>query len=148
MSPAPTPGQERSEGWWDNMIGPANRWTPTVLRHRRQQPGLVLWLTGPMHEPGTGQPWGADFPVVTVEDWVTRRRAAGPARHPPARRRAGRQPGRHAGPRGRCATPQRLRHAGGHAPNLTAQNIAFNEVARARHRHRPEFHGGHFYATA
>jgi len=32
------------------------------------------------------------------------------------------------------------------APNLSAQNIAFNEVARAAIMTDPEFHDGHFYA--
>src|SRR5438876_599747 len=43
--------------------------------------------------------------------------------------------------------PDRLRHciAIATAPNLSAQNIAFNEVARRAIVTDPDFHGGHFY---
>jgi homoserine O-acetyltransferase len=43
--------------------------------------------------------------------------------------------------------PQRVRHcvAVATAPNLSAQNIAFNEVARRAIVTDPDFHGGHFY---
>ena len=44
--------------------------------------------------------------------------------------------------------PDRLRHcvAVATAPNLNAENIAFNEVARRAIVTDPDFHGGHFYA--
>jgi homoserine O-acetyltransferase len=44
--------------------------------------------------------------------------------------------------------PERVRHciAVATAPNLSAQNIAFNEVARRAIVTDPDFHGGHFYA--
>ncbi|WP_200843043.1 alpha/beta fold hydrolase, partial [Raoultella sp. 18073] len=43
--------------------------------------------------------------------------------------------------------PDRMRHAVvvASAPNLTAENIAFNEVARRAIVTDPDFHGGHFY---
>jgi len=43
--------------------------------------------------------------------------------------------------------PERLRHciAVATAPNLSAQNIAFNEVARRAIVTDPDFHGGHYY---
>ena len=43
--------------------------------------------------------------------------------------------------------PERMRHAVvvASAPNLTAENIAFNEVARRAIVTDPDFHGGHFY---
>jgi homoserine O-acetyltransferase len=43
--------------------------------------------------------------------------------------------------------PERVRHAVvvASAPNLTAENIAFNEVARRAIVTDPDFHGGHFY---
>jgi homoserine O-acetyltransferase len=106
--------------------------------------------TGPISiNPATGKPWGADFPMVTVEDWVACAGAAGrPARH--------RQPG----PRswaaasaacrrcaGRITYPERVRHAIviAAAPKLSAQNIAFNDVARQAILTDPDFHGGHYY---
>ena len=62
----------RSEGWWDNMIGPGkpldtNRFFVIGVNNI----GSCFGSTGPTHtNPATGQAWGADFPVVTVEDWV------------------------------------------------------------------------------
>ena len=65
-------GQARSEGWWDNMIGPGkpvdtNRFFVIGINNL----GSCFGSTGPMQtDPATGQVYGADFPVVTVEDWV------------------------------------------------------------------------------
>ena len=65
-------GQEKSEGWWDNMIGPGK----SLDTHRFfvigvNNLGSCFGSTGPMHlNPDTGRVYGADFPVVTVEDWV------------------------------------------------------------------------------
>ncbi len=59
-------------GWWDNLIGPgqAARHRP-LLRRRREQPRRLPRLDRPASvNPATGRPWGADFPLVTVEDWV------------------------------------------------------------------------------
>ncbi|MBP8840004.1 MAG: alpha/beta fold hydrolase, partial [Giesbergeria sp.] len=66
-------GQDKSEGWWDNMIGPGkpldtNRFFVIGVNNL----GSCFGSTGPMHKhPDTGEIYGADFPVVTVEDWVT-----------------------------------------------------------------------------
>ena len=66
-------GKEHSEGWWDNMIGPGkpvdtNRFFVIGVNNL----GSCFGSTGPMH-PNPDMPgrvYGADFPVVTVEDWV------------------------------------------------------------------------------
>ena len=69
----------RSEGWWHNMIGPGkavdtHRWFVIGVNNL----GSCFGSTGPTHtNPATGQPWGADFPVVTVEDWVEAQACAG-----------------------------------------------------------------------
>ena len=65
-------GQERSEGWWDNLVGPGK---PLDTRHffviGVNNLGSCFGSTGPTDvNPATGKTWGADFPVVTVEDWV------------------------------------------------------------------------------
>ncbi|NDF46190.1 MAG: alpha/beta fold hydrolase, partial [Betaproteobacteria bacterium] len=65
-------GQAKSEGWWDNMIGPGK---PVDTNHffviGVNNLGSCFGSTGPMHtHPDTGKVYGADFPVVTVEDWV------------------------------------------------------------------------------
>ena len=65
-------GQPRSEGWWDNMIGPGKPVdTDRFFVIGVNNPGSCFGSTGPMQaNPATGKPYGADFPVVTVEDWV------------------------------------------------------------------------------
>jgi homoserine O-acetyltransferase len=61
-----------STGWWDNLIGPGKPLdTERFFVIGVNNPGSCFGSTGPMHpNPATGRPWGADFPVVTVEDWV------------------------------------------------------------------------------
>src|SRR6187549_2267788 len=64
--------QPKSEGWWDNMIGPGKPVdTDRFFVIGVNNLGSCFGSTGPMHvNPETGRVWGADFPVVTVEDWV------------------------------------------------------------------------------
>ena len=144
-------GQDKSEGWWNNMIGPGkpldtNKFFVIGVNNL----GSCFGSTGPMHaHPDTGQIYGADFPVVTVEDWVN------------AQARlldvlgietlAAVMGGSLGGMQTLSWTlqyPSRVRHAVviASAPNLTAENIAFNEVARRAITTDPDFHGGHFYA--
>ena len=146
------PGQTKSEGWWDSMIGPGKPVdTERFFVIGVNNLGSCFGSTGPMHvnpDSADGHVYGADFPVVTVEDWV----------HSQALLldRLGIQTlaavmGGSLG--GMQATawallyPQRLRRAVvvASAPNLTAENIAFNEVARRAIVTDPDFHGGHFY---
>ena len=62
----------RNTGWWDNMVGPGkavdtNRFFVIGVNNL----GSCFGSTGPMDiNPETGKPYGADFPVLTVEDWV------------------------------------------------------------------------------
>src|SRR5690606_23355740 len=62
----------KSQGWWDNMIGPGKPVdTDRFFVIGINNPGSCFGSTGPMHtNPDTGKIYGADFPVVTVEDWV------------------------------------------------------------------------------
>ncbi|MFO1191555.1 MAG: homoserine O-acetyltransferase [Rhodoferax sp.] len=145
-------GQERSEGWWDNMIGPGK-----PLDTRRffvigiNNLGSCFGSTGPMHRnPDTGAVYGASFPVVTVEDWVDAQ-----ARlldrlgiHTLAAVMGGSLGGMQA-LSWTLQYPQRMRHAVviASAPNLTAENIAFNEVARRAIVTDPDFQGGNFYGA-
>ncbi len=145
-------GQAKSEGWWDSMVGPGKPVdTDRFFVIGVNNLGSCFGSTGPMHlnpDSADGHVYGADFPVVTVEDWV----------HAQALLldRLGIQTlaavmGGSLG--GMQATawsllyPQRLRRAVvvASAPNLTAENIAFNEVARRAIVTDPDFHGGHFY---
>ena len=59
-------------GWWDNMVGPGKALdTDRFFVIGVNNLGSCFGSTGPMHtNPATGKPYGASFPVVTVEDWV------------------------------------------------------------------------------
>jgi homoserine O-acetyltransferase len=139
----------RSEGWWDNMIGPdkpldTNRYFVIGVNNL----GSCFGSTGPTHaNPATGQPWGADFPVVTVEDWVNAQARLLDALG--IETLAAVMGGSLGGMQTLSWTlqyPNRVRHAVvvASAPNLTAENIAFNEVARRAIVTDPDFHGGHY----
>ncbi|HZY17191.1 MAG TPA: homoserine O-acetyltransferase [Ramlibacter sp.] len=145
------PGQEKSEGWWDTMIGPGKPVdTDRFFVIGVNNLGSCFGSTGPMHtNPDTGRIYGADFPVVTVEDWVDAQArlldGLGIARL------AAVMGGSLGGMQALSWTlqyPQRVANAAviASAPNLTAENIAFNEVARRAIVTDPDFHGGHFYA--
>ena len=144
------PGQDKSEGWWDNMIGSGkpldtNRFFVIGVNNL----GSCFGSTGPMHvNPDTGRVYGADFPVVTVEDWVNAQARLLDALG--IRTLAAVMGGSLGGMQALAWAlqyPDRVRHAVvvASAPNLTAENIAFNEVARRAIVTDPDFHGGHFY---
>jgi homoserine O-acetyltransferase len=144
-------GQPKSEGWWDNMIGPGKPVdTDRFFVIGVNNLGSCFGSTGPMHiNPDTGRIYGADFPVVTVEDWVDAQARLLDALG--IRQLAAVMGGSLGGMQALCWSlryPDRLRHAVvvASAPNLTAENIAFNEVARRAIVTDPDFHGGHFYA--
>ncbi|MDD5333613.1 MAG: homoserine O-acetyltransferase [Rhodoferax sp.] len=145
------PGQDRSEGWWDNMIGPGKSLdTDKFFVIGVNNLGSCFGSTGPMHtNPDTGRVYGADFPVITVEDWVNAQARLLDALG--IETLAAVMGGSLGGMQALSWTlqyPQRVRHAVvvASAPNLTAENIAFNEVARRAIVTDPDFHGGHFYA--
>jgi homoserine O-acetyltransferase len=144
-------GQDKSEGWWDNMIGPGKPLdTDKFFVIGVNNLGSCFGSTGPMHiNPDTGRVYGADFPVVTVEDWVNAqaRLLDGLGIQTLAAVMGGSLGGMKA-LSWALQYPERVRHAVviASAPNLTAENIAFNEVARRAIVTDPDFHGGHFYA--
>ncbi|HEX3140407.1 MAG TPA: homoserine O-acetyltransferase, partial [Rhizobacter sp.] len=144
-------GQAKSEGWWDNLVGPGkpldtNRFFVIGVNN----PGSCFGSTGPMHSnPDTGRLYGADFPVVTVEDWVdAQARLLDRLGITQLAAVLGGSLGGMQALSWSLRHPLRLRHciAVATAPNLSAQNIAFNEVARRAIITDPEFYGGHFYA--
>jgi homoserine O-acetyltransferase len=143
-------GQAKSEGWWDNMIGPGKPVdTQRFFVIGVNNLGSCFGSTGPMHvNPDTGRVYGADFPVVTVEDWVNAQARLLDALG--IEQLAAVMGGSLGGMQALSWTlqyPARVRHAVvvASAPNLTAENIAFNEVARRAIVTDPDFHGGHFY---
>ena len=140
----------KSEGWWDNLIGPGKPLdTDKFFVIGINNPGSCFGSTGPMHtNPDTGRLYGADFPVVTVEDWVDAQ--ARVLDRLGIEQLAAVLGGSLGGMQALSWTlqhPQRVRHcvAIATAPNLSAQNIAFNEVARRAIVTDPDFHGGHYY---
>src|SRR3569832_1071215 len=142
--------QPKSEGWWDTMIGPGKPVdTDRFFVIGVNNLGSCFGSTGPMHaNPDTGKVYGADFPVVTVEDWgdAQARLLDGLG----IRQLAAVMGGSLGGMQALSWTlhyPDRVRHAVvvASAPNLNAENIAFNEVARRAIVTDPDFHGGNFY---
>jgi homoserine O-acetyltransferase len=139
-----------SAGWWDNMVGPGkpvdtNRFFVVGVNNL----GSCFGSTGPMSpDPATGKPYGARFPVVTVEDWVDAQARLADALG--IEQWAAVMGGSLGGMQALSWTlryPGRLRHcvAIASTPKLSAQNIAFNEVARTAIRSDPDFHGGDYY---
>jgi len=144
------PGQDKSEGWWDNMVGPGKPLdTDRFFVIGVNNLGSCFGSTGPMHtNPQTGRVYGADFPVVTVEDWVNSQ--ARLLDELGIAQLAAVMGGSLGGMQALSWTlqhPDRVRHALviASSPNLNAENIAFNEVARRAIASDPDFHGGHFY---
>jgi homoserine O-acetyltransferase len=137
-------------GWWDNMVGPGkpidtNRFFVIGINNL----GSCFGSTGPMHiNPNTGKRYGADFPVITIEDWV----------HSQARlldvlgidQLAAVIGGSMGGMQvltWSLLYPNRVRHCAviASSAKLSAQNIAFNDVARQAILSDPQFHQGQFY---
>ena len=142
--------QPENRGWWDNMIGPGKSVdTDKFFVIGVNNLGSCFGSTGPMHpHPDTGRVYGADFPVVTVEDWVNAQARLLDALG--IEQLAAVMGGSLGGMQALSWTlqyPDRVKHAVvvASAPNLTAENIAFNEVARRAIVTDPDFHGGHFY---
>src|SRR5690606_2282373 len=112
-------------------------------------PGSCFGSTGPMHvNPDTGRLYGADFPVMTVEDWVdAQARVMDELGVEQLAAVVGGSLGGMQALSWALRYPARLRHCVviASAPNLSAQNIAFNEVARRAIVTDPDFHQGHFY---
>ncbi|AMO38107.1 MULTISPECIES: homoserine O-succinyltransferase MetX [Thauera] len=137
-------------GWWDNLVGPGKPLdTRKFFVIGVNNLGGCYGSSGPNQmNPATGRLWGADFPFVTVEDWVESQ--ARLADQLGIRRFAAVVGGSLGGMQAlswALQFPERVGHVAviAAAPKLTAQNIAFNEVARQAILTDPEFHGGHFY---
>ena len=140
---------DRKPGWWDSCIGPGkpidtNRFFVVSLNNL----GGCNGSTGPSSlNPATGKPYGADFPVLTVEDWVhSQARLADRLGIQQWAAIVGGSLGGMQALQWTITYPDRVRHCVdiASAPKLSAQNIAFNEVARQAILTDPEFHGGSF----
>ena len=139
-----------SIGWWDNIIGPGRPLdTDRFFIVGVNNLGGCHGSTGPSSiHPGTGKPWGADFPMVAVVDWVrAQSRLADHLGIDSWAAVIGGSLGGMQALRWAITFPERVRHSLviAAAPKLTAQNIAFNDVARQAIMSDPDFHGGHYY---
>ena len=143
--------QDKNPGWWDNLIGPnkpldTNRFFVIGVNNLAGCHGS----SGPSSiNPKTQIPFGANFPVVTVEDWVNAQaRLMDQLGITELAAVVGGSLGGMQALQWTIAYPDRIKHALviASAPNLTAQNMAFNEVARQAIITDPEFYGGDYYA--
>ena len=136
-------------GWWDNLVGPDKPLdTRKFFVVGVNNLGGCHGSSGPLSfNPAMGRRYGSDFPLVTVEDWVTTQALL--ADHLGIDTWAAIIGGSLGGMQAiewSLRFPDRIRHviAIAAAPKLSAQNIAFNEVARQAIMSDPDFHGGHY----
>lgn len=142
--------EDRKPGWWDNCIGPGKPFdTDRFFVVSPNNLGGCKGSSGPTSiNPDTGKPFGPDFPLVTVHDWVVSQShladALGIEQWAAV---IGGSLGGMQVMQWAIDYPDRLRQAVviAAAPKLTAQNIAFNEVARQAIFSDPDFHQGHYY---
>jgi homoserine O-acetyltransferase len=138
-------------GWWDNMVGPGKAVdTDRFFVIGVNNIGSCFGSTGPTSiNPDTGKPWGAAFPMLTVEDWVSAQ--ARLADYFGIAKLAAVMGGSLGGMQAlswAITCPDRVAHCIviASTPRLSAQNIGFNEVARRSIITDPDFHGGDYYA--
>jgi homoserine O-acetyltransferase len=138
-------------GWWDNMVGPGKAVdTDRFFVIGINNLGSCFGSTGPASiNPATGEPWGAAFPMLTVEDWV--KAQARVADYFGIKRFAAVMGGSLGGMQAlswAITCPDRVAHCVviASTPRLSAQNIGFNEVARRAIITDPDFYGGNYYA--
>ena len=137
-------------GWWDNMVGPGK---PVDTRRffviGVNNLGSCFGSTGPMSvNPDSGSIYGPTFPLMTVDDWVQTQALL--ADRLGIVKFAAVMGGSLGGMQALAWSylfPERLEHciAIASTPKLSAQNIAFNEVARRAIITDPDFHEGRFY---
>ena len=140
---------DKHPGWWDTCIGPGKAIdTNKFYVVCPNNIGGCSGSTGPNHiNPETGKYWGPDFPPLRVRDWV--RSQACLADKLGVEQWAAIVGGSLGGMqvmRWSLEYPERLRHALviASAMKLTAQNIAFNEVARSAIRFDDDYNDGYF----
>lgn len=144
---------DRSCGWWSSVIGPGkpidtNRFFVVCSNNL----GGCGGSTGPSSiNPATNKPFGPDFPIVTVRDWVASQAKLSDALG--VQQWAAVVGGSLGGMQvlqWSIDYPKRIRHGLviASAARLTAQNIGFNDVARQAIRTDPDFHDGDYYQHA
>lgn len=141
---------ESKAGWWDSCIGPnkaidTNEFFVVALNNI----GGCNGSTGPTspNPENDNKPYGPDFPLVTVRDWVNVQalladRLGISVWHAII----GGSLGGMQALQWAVDYPNRLKNCViiASTPKLSAQNIAFNEVARQSILSDPDFHGGRY----
>ncbi len=143
--------QEQKPGWWESCIGPGKPIdTNKFFVVCSNNIGGCKGSTGPVSlNPATNQPYGPDFPFVTVKDWVkTQAQLADKLGIDCWQAVIGGSLGGMQAMQWAIDYPERLKHCFiiAAAPRLSAQNIAFNEIARRAIITDPDFYDGHYYS--
>tara|TARA_B100000035_G_scaffold134321_1_gene114280 strand:+ start:34525 stop:35664 length:1140 start_codon:yes stop_codon:yes gene_type:complete len=144
--------EDKYPGWWDNLVGPGkpldtNKFFVIGINNLGGSDGS----TGPKSiNPRTKKIWGSSFPIITVQDWVTSQNEL--ITYLGINKLAGVLGGSLGGMQAlqwSIQYPEKIANSIiiAAAPNLTAQNIAFNEVARQSILTDPDFNNGNFYAS-
>lgn len=140
---------DRKPGWWDDYIGPGKPIdTNLFFVVSLNNIGGCHGSTGPASiNPATGKPWGPDFPSLRCRDWVrTQRELMQRLGIPLWAAVIGGSLGGMQAMRWSLEYPELVRHCIviAAAMKLSAQNIAFNEIARQAIQSDPQFHGGRY----
>ena len=140
---------EKKPGWWDNMIGPGkpidtNKLYVVCLNNL----GGCHGSTGPTSQiPNTQKIYGSSFPIITVNDWVnSQKELMDFLKIPSWRFIVGGSLGGMQAFQWTIQYPSLVKNCIviAAAPKLTAQNIAFNEVARQAIMKDPNWHDGNY----
>ena len=142
--------EDRKPGWWETCVGPGKVIdTEKFFVICPNNLGGCHGSSGPISiNPETGKNYGSDFPLMTVEDWVNSQKRLMDALNIDCWAAViGGSLGGMQVLQWSVDYPELLRHAVviASAPKLSAQNIAFNEVARQSILSDPDFHGGRYY---
>ncbi len=140
---------DKNPGWWNEYIGPGKPIdTNDFFVVCSNNLGGCHGSSGPATvDPTTGKVYGPDFPIVTCKDWVASQNVL--RQHLNIDCWAAVIGGSMGGMQvlqWSIDYPEKIKHAIviAAAPKLSAQNIAFNEVARRAIMEDPDFHNGRF----
>jgi homoserine O-acetyltransferase len=140
---------DKKPGWWDDMIGPGKSIdTDQFFVVSPSNIGTCHGSTGPLSiNPKTNSTWGPNFPKLHISDWTASQRML--MDHYKIKCWAAVVGGSLGGMQAMhwsVTYPDRLLSAVviASAMKLSAQNIAFNEIARRAIKEDIDFHGGHY----
>lgn len=141
--------ESKNTGWWDNMVGPGKSVdTDHFFVIGVNNLGSCFGSTGPKDiNPATQLPYGADFPVITVQDWVNSQALL--LEKLGVKQLAAVMGGSLGGMQAFAWSmqyPEKVKHCVviASAPNLSTENIAFNDVARRAIMSDPHFYEGNY----